>query len=67
VVTGREQLIGSQGTAMEDFATQGRVWIRSETWSARTEHPVKNGQRVKVQGIEGLTLTVTPLQNETGE
>ncbi len=67
VVTGREQLIGSQGIAMEDFAIQGRVWIRSEAWTARTEHPVKNGQSVKVQGIEGLTLTVTPLQNETGE
>ncbi len=67
VVSGREELIGASATVMEDFALQGRVWIHSEAWSARTEHPVKKGQAVNVTGIEGLTLSVTPLQNETGE
>ncbi|MCX7111185.1 MAG: nodulation protein NfeD [Proteobacteria bacterium] len=67
VVTGREGLIGGFATAMEDFTLQGRVWIHGETWTAQTEHPLKKGQSVKVKGIEGLTLTVTPLQNETGE
>lgn len=67
VVSGCEQLIGSLGTAMEDFTLQGRVWIHSEAWTARTEQPVNNGQRVKVKGIEGLTLIVTPLPSKEGE
>ena len=67
VVSGREELIGGLATAMEDFTTNGRVWIHSEAWTARTESPVKNGQKVMVKGLKGLTLTVTPQQNETGE
>ncbi|MDD5036988.1 MAG: nodulation protein NfeD [Methylococcaceae bacterium] len=61
VVSGREELIGSLGTAMEDFVLQGRVWIHSEMWMANTEHPVHKGQRLKVKAVEGLTLIVTPL------
>ncbi len=67
VVTGREKLIGSLATAMDDFTTQGRVWIHSETWFARSEQPVKKGQSVRVTSIEGLTLSVTPLTSDTGE
>ncbi|BBL77282.1 NfeD family protein [Methylomagnum ishizawai] len=66
VVSGREQLIGGQGTAMEDFTRQGRVWIHGEAWMALTEHPLDQGQKVRVEGIEGLTLIVTPLSDETG-
>ncbi|MGZ4980771.1 MAG: NfeD family protein [Methylobacter sp.] len=60
VVAGREQLIGSVGTAMEDFAVEGRVWIHSEAWSAHAEQPVHHGQKVKVTAIKGLTLIVAP-------
>ena len=67
VVTGREKMIGSTGTAMEDFASEGRVWIHSETWSARTEIPVMKNQTVLVKDIEGLTLNIIPQQNEKGE
>ena len=57
-VAGREQLIGSIGTAMEDFAVEGRVWVHSEAWTAHAEQPVHHGQKVKVTAIEGLTLIV---------
>ncbi len=67
VVAGREQLIGSVGTAMEDFAVEGRVWIHSEAWTAHVEQPVHHGQKVKVIAITGLTLIVAPLQNNKGD
>ncbi|HEY8159556.1 MAG TPA: nodulation protein NfeD [Methylobacter sp.] len=67
VVAGREQLIGSVGTAMEDFAVEGRVWIHSEAWSAHAEQPVHHGQKVKVTAVKGLTLTVAPFQNDKGD
>ena len=67
VVAGREQLIGSVGTAMEDFAIEGRVWVHSEAWAARAEQPVHHGQKIKVTAIEGLTLIVAPLQNNKGD
>lgn len=58
VVAGREQLIGSIGTAMEDFAAEGRVWVHSEAWTAHAEQPVHHGQKVKVIDVKGLTLIV---------
>lgn len=67
VVAGREQLIGSVGTAMEDFAIKGRVWVHSEAWAAHAEQPVHHGQKVKVTAIKGLTLIVAPLQYYKGD
>lgn len=67
VIAGREQLIGSVGTTMEDFAIEGRVWVHSEAWAAHAEQPVHHGQKVKVTAIKGLTLIVTPLQNYKGD
>jgi len=60
VVTGREELIGAVGTALEDFERIGRVHVRSEIWTARTEIPVYKGQRVSVKGLDGLILSVAP-------
>ncbi|MGX2039981.1 NfeD family protein [Methylocaldum sp. MU1018] len=62
VVTGREELIGAVGTALEDFAGTGRIHVRSEIWTARTEVPVREGQRVVVKGLDGLVLNVAPLE-----
>ncbi len=62
VVTGKEELLGATGEAWEDFKGEGRVWIHSELWRARTTRPVKKGERVRVVGMEGLTLIVEPLE-----
>ncbi len=63
VVAGREQLIGATGTALTDFEQQGSVFVHSEHWSAITTSPLREGQAIKVTGINGLTLEVHP----TGE
>ena len=53
-------MIGSAGEALESFKTDGRVRVHAESWNARTQTPLRRGQRVKVTAIDGLTLVVEP-------
>ena len=64
VVSGKEELIGGLGSAMESFDQDGMIRIHSENWSARTDTPLVKGQRVLVKGIDGLTLLVTSGEKE---
>lgn len=65
VVSGREQMIGDVGEASADFSDNGTIHIHGEQWSARTERPVRKGQRVKVRELDGLTLIVEPLEEQS--
>ena len=58
VVSGREQLIGARGTALESFQKEGEVFVHSERWSAIAETPVQAEQEIVVTGLDGLTLIV---------
>jgi len=60
VVSGREQLIGAAGTALEDFEREGEVFVHSERWHAVTESAVRADQAIVVTGLDGLTLKVSP-------
>jgi membrane-bound serine protease (ClpP class) len=60
VVTGSESIVGDLGEALADFADRGRVRIYGESWNAVASRPVRAGQRVRVNRVEGLTLFVTP-------
>ena len=64
VVSGREQMIGGVGEALEDFSGTGNIHIHGERWSARTKRPVRKGQRVEVREMDGLTLIVEPLEEQ---
>jgi membrane-bound serine protease (ClpP class) len=61
VVSGREQLVGAEGTALLDFEHDGNVFVHSERWSAVTGSPLREGQAIVVTGVDGLTLEVRPL------
>ena len=63
VVSGREQLIGSSGSALTDFDHEGEVFVHSERWSAESDSPLREGQAVVVTGIDGLTLKVRPVED----
>jgi len=67
VVSGLEQMLDATAIAMNDFEHRGQVKIRSEIWQAVSNTPVKRGQQLKVTGIEGLVLTVQPLDQITKE
>jgi membrane-bound serine protease (ClpP class) len=65
VVSGSEQLVGANGVAMDDFDSTGSVFVHSESWQARTSKPIHKDQRIRVTGLDGLTLNVEPMpENE---
>jgi membrane-bound serine protease (ClpP class) len=65
VVTGAEQMLGSEGEAMEAFvAGAGRVWVHSEAWNARSESEIAAGQPVRVTAVKGLSLEVQPIEED---
>jgi membrane-bound serine protease (ClpP class) len=61
VVTGIEELVGQTAVALADFQGHGQVRIRGEIWQAESTAPVRGGQPVRVQALDGLVLTVAPL------
>ena len=63
VVSGMEELLGAEAMVVEGFEQQGRVALHSETWQAISGTPLHKGQRVRVTGMKGLTLEVTPLSS----
>jgi membrane-bound serine protease (ClpP class) len=67
VVSGQEELLGATGIVTADFETDGTVRIHSENWRARSNAPVRRGQRVRVQKIDGLTLWVEPVADVNTE
>jgi len=58
VVSGREEMIGAAGEALEDFDGEGWARVRGESWRVRSNVPVRRGQRLRVAAIDGLVLTV---------
>lgn len=60
VVSGREELLGGIGTVLQDFEHEGRIRIHGEMWNARSAVPLRQGQQVRVLGMEGLVLRVEP-------
>ncbi len=63
VVSGAEELIGAVGESLEDFDGRGRIRIHSESWIATCDRPIKNGQPVRVIGIDGLTLQIEEVRH----
>jgi membrane-bound serine protease (ClpP class) len=63
VRTGTEELVGSIAEARSAIAEQGQAWLQGTMWSARLAdgaEPVRMGDRVRVEAVDGLTLVVRP-------
>jgi membrane-bound serine protease (ClpP class) len=58
VVTGVENLVGAVGKAVERLEPEGHVRVHGELWEARARQVVPPGARVRVVGLDGLTLEV---------
>jgi membrane-bound serine protease (ClpP class) len=63
VRTGTEEMVGSTAEARSSIDPEGRVWLAGTIWSARLaagSEPVRLGDRVTVEAVDGLTLVVRP-------
>jgi membrane-bound serine protease (ClpP class) len=60
VVTGPEEMIGSEGQVVDWSGNTGRIHVHGENWLARASKPLQPGQWVRVANIDGLTLVVKP-------
>jgi membrane-bound serine protease (ClpP class) len=64
VVSGREEMLGATGYAVEPFEREGKVHVHGEMWRARTDRPLEKDQAIRITGREGLLLSVTPTQEK---
>jgi len=60
---GVDEMIGMVGRVEEALAPEGRVFVRGEFWTARSDTPVAAGERVEVTAVEGMRLRVRPARN----
>jgi len=63
VRTGSEELVGATAEARSTLDPDGQVWLEGTLWAARLvgdSGPVRLGDRVRVEAVEGLTLVVMP-------
>jgi len=60
VVSGREELVGAAGEALEDLQGEGWARVHGERWRVRCAVPLKRGERLRVTAIHGLVLDAVP-------
>jgi membrane-bound serine protease (ClpP class) len=51
-------MVGEIGEAVTDIGRKGKVHVHGELWDARSDRPVRKGERVVVKGLDGMTLIV---------
>jgi membrane-bound serine protease (ClpP class) len=66
VVSGREELVGTAGEALEDLQGEGWARVHGERWRVRCAVPLKRGERLRVTAINGLVLDAVPETNNGG-
>ncbi|RMD87565.1 MAG: hypothetical protein D6813_13355 [Calditrichaeota bacterium] len=57
-VTGSAGLLGETGVVIKRIKGDGKVNIHGEIWKAESQEPIKVGEKVRVEKVEGLTLKV---------
>ena len=61
VVSGTPHMIGSVGEVIAFDAGEGWATVEGERWQVRAPEPLRAGQRVRIDKVEGLTLEVSPI------
>ena len=57
--TGDKGMVGMTGVARTKLDPEGSVFVHGEIWKAVADQTIKKGEKIKVVGIEDLTLKVT--------
>jgi len=56
--TGMEGLLGEVGVVKETLNLEGRVLVHGETWNAKSDITISDGEKVIVEAVEGLKIKV---------
>ncbi|MFH1624136.1 MAG: NfeD family protein, partial [Pseudomonadota bacterium] len=56
--TGKEGMIGKEGTVIETTSSEGRASIGNELWFAISDERLEPGQKCTVVGFAGLKVVV---------
>jgi membrane-bound serine protease (ClpP class) len=55
---GMDGLMGEVGLVKEDIDPEGRIFVHGELWRAVSRDRIEEGERVEVEGADGLVLQV---------
>lgn len=58
VVSGSAEMLGASGVVLEDLQGEGWARVHGETWRVVSRVPLARGRKIRVTGIDGLTLSV---------
>ena len=65
IVSGKEEVLSSTGTARTKLDPDGLVFIMGELWSAKAKiPPIEKGSKIRVVELNGLTVTVEEIKSE---
>ncbi|ADC70013.1 protein of unknown function DUF107 [Methanocaldococcus sp. FS406-22] len=66
IKVGAERFVGKIGIAVEDFEENGygRIEIENQIWLAKSKDKIKNGDKVEIIGVEGVSLIVKKAEGE---
>jgi membrane-bound serine protease (ClpP class) len=56
--TGMKGIIGEVGVARTNVVREGKVFVHGEIWNATSDEAIRKGAKIRVVGIEGLTLKI---------
>jgi membrane-bound serine protease (ClpP class) len=59
-----EPIVGMNGYVQSTLNPVGTVYVRGETWTARSDQPLEKGTEIAVIDQEGLTLYVEALKHK---
>jgi membrane-bound serine protease (ClpP class) len=66
--SGVKDMVGRTAVARTTLQPRGQVYLHGELWEAETtDGDIAQGHEVVVQGVEGLTLLVTPVHTHSTE
>ncbi len=64
--TGKEGMVGEEGTAVTDIHETGKVFIKGEYWDALSDAHVEKGRKVRIVKVEGLKIRVEEIERKEG-
>ncbi|MBT0962383.1 NfeD family protein [Denitromonas iodatirespirans] len=64
--SGAEEMLGLTGQVTVTEGVDSWALVHGESWRVSSRRPLNPGERVRVTGIDGLVLTVEPIESDQG-